>query len=302
MKRRTGVWIVVAGVLLLIFTWNPMNIFSNVNFGFSFSTKEIHEEQAVSPEEIEKLDIRTGSGDIEVVQGSSDEIMIRLDGKVSKQIADQVKLKVESKGETLSVGIDAPDHIGFGVRIMDTDLTVELPEKMWAGADIEAGSGDIEIAGLQGEDISIKVGSGDIHIEDIDAVTIGLKSGSGDISAERYKASLMKFEAGSGSVDLQDGEAELQGEASSGNIQLEADELLQDADLRVGSGNVTVDLDQEPSSLTVDFKGGSGTGEVSWGGFQYEEKDKDKGVLRGTFGSGDVLLKVRTGSGDFTLE
>lgn len=302
MKKRTGVLIVVAGVLLLIFMWNPMNMFPNVNFGFSFSTKEIHDEQTVSSEDFEKLDIRTGSGDIEVVQGSSDQIIVRLDGKVSTQIADQVKLKVEPKGETLSLGIDMPDGIDFGVRMMDTDLTVELPEKMWSATEIDTGSGDIEVAGLQGDDVSIKVGSGDIHVEDIEAVTIDLKSGSGDISAERYKASMMKFETGSGSVDLQDGEAELQGEASSGNIHLEADELLQNADLRVGSGNVTVDLDQEPSSLAVDFKGGSGSGKIRLDGIQYEEKDNDKGILRGTFGSGDVLLKVRTGSGDFTLE
>ncbi|UNK16096.1 DUF4097 domain-containing protein [Paenibacillus sp. N3/727] len=321
MQKKKGLLIVAVGVLLLIITMNPIKTFSGINFGFSFDTKEINGEQTFDANDFRHLNLRTGSSDIHFVQGNADQIKVRLHGKVSPQIAEQVKLKAEPNGDTLVLGVDVPQGIDLGVRVMNIDLTVELPEKQWASAGIESGSGDIEIAQMQGDSVIIKAssgdvkvqqvradeitvhtGSGDIKAEEIDAESIALESGSGDISAERYKASMLNFQSGSGDVELKDGESGIQGKTGSGNIRLDADQLIHDAELRSSSGRVTVDLVKEPSSLKVDFEGSSGKGDMQWDGMRYETNDKDKNQLKGTFGSGGVVLKVRTSSGDFTLK
>jgi lia operon protein LiaG len=319
MQKKTGILIVVAGVLLLLFTMNPMNIFSDVQFGFSFDTKKINEEKIVAADDFRDLTLQTGSTDIEVTKGNSDEIKVRLNGKVSSKNVDQVKLKVEPNGDTLVIGVDVPDGIQFGIRILDIDLSVELPEKQWTAANIESGSGNIELGNIHGETVSVKAGSGNIDVQDvmagsltvhtgsgnvmaeeIEAESIALESGSGNITAERYHATTLNFQTGSGYVELKDGESAVQGKAGSGNIRLESERLIYDTDLQAGSGNVTIDLVQEPSSLEVDYQGKYGNGKIQWDGIRYEVKDE--GRLKGTFGSGDAVLKVRTGSGNFKLE
>lgn len=321
MKKRTGVWIVIAGILLLLFIVNPQNVFPNVQFGFSWDSKKIHEEKTWAADEVLALKVDTGSSNIAIIQGNSDEIKVRLDGKVSKTNADQVRLKAEATGDTLVLGIDTPDEIQFGIHIMDLDLTVELPEKQWQDAVIESGSGNIDIEGLYADMISVKSSSGDMDIQDVkaekltahtssgrieaadmEAETLKLTSGSGDISVERYQAAMLSFQNGSGNVELKDGEATVEGKTGSGNIRLESEKLIHNTDLQVGSGNVTVDLEQEPTNLKVDYQGSSGNGRIEWDGIQYELKNEDRNKLKGTFGSGEALLKVRTGSGNFKLE
>lgn len=321
MQKKTGLLIVAVGVLLLIITMNPIKIFSGINFGFSLDTQEISEGQTFDANDFRHLNLHTGSSDIHFVQGNTDQIKVSLDGKVSPKWADQVKLKAEPNGDTLELGIDVPQGIDVGVRIMHLDLTVELPEKQWASAEIDSSSGDIEIARLQGDSVTIKAnsgdvdvqqvkggewvihtGSGDIKAEEIAADSIMLESSSGDISAERYEASELSFQSGSGKVVLKGGESAIQGKTGSGSILLEADGIMHETELRSGSGRVTIDLAKEPSSLEVDFEGSSGNWDLKWDGIRYEGNDQDENRLKGTFGNGGVILKVRTGSGNFTLK
>jgi len=321
MKKRTGYLIVAVGVLLLIFTMNPRNIFSDIQFGFSFDTKKINEEQTLDADIYRDLTVKTGSINIHVIPGATDQITARLNGKVSSKYADQVKLKVEPNGDSMTVGVEEDHGINLGISIMDLQLTVELPEKNWETAKIESGSGNIEIESLLGDEVTVKAGSGNVNVqqvnagelavhtgsgnievEEIEVVSVALQSGSGEISADGYHAEQLSFQNGSGNVELSDGEAALQGKTGSGNIRVDAERLVHDADLRTGSGNVSIDLAQEPTSLEVDYQGSSGEGNIRLDGMRYEVKDEDKGRLKGTLGSGDVLLKVRTGSGNFKLE
>lgn len=321
MKKRTGYLIVAAGVLLLIFTMNPRNIFSDVHFGFSFDTKKINEETTLAADDFQDMILQTGSTDIMVTKGNADEIKVRLNGKVSSKYADQVKLKVEPNGDSLVLGVDEDHGIDLGINIMDIELSVELPEKQWAAANIESGSGEIEIGSIRGDEVTVKAGSGNVTVqhvnageltvktgsgnieaEEIEAESVSLVSGSGQISADRYHATQLDFQNGSGNVELKDGESALQGKTGSGNIRVDMERLIHDADLRTGSGNVSIDLDEEPTSLEVDFQGSSGEGNIQLDGMRYEVKDEDRGRLKGTLGSGEFLLKVRTGSGNFKLE
>lgn len=47
----------------------------------------------------------------------------------------------------------------------------------------------------------------------------------------------------------------MKGEAESGDIQIEFAELLHDVDVSASSGDVNIKLEQEPKSLTVDYRG-----------------------------------------------
>jgi lia operon protein LiaG len=186
--------------------------------------------------------------------------------------------------------------------MMDIDLSVELPEKQWAAATIESGGGNVNVQAVNAGSIKVQTGSGNIEAMEIKAESITLESGSGNIAAERYTAKTLNFQDGNGNVKLKDGESAVQGQTGAGNIHLESERLIHDTSLRAGSGGVTVDLLQEPSSLGVDFQGSPDMADIQWDGIRYELKDEDEGRLKGTFGSGGALLQVRIGSGKFTLE
>jgi hypothetical protein len=112
-QKKTGILIVMAGVLLLllIFTINPMSIFSDDQFGFFSGTKKVNEEKTLAAYDVRELILQTEDSDIKVTKGDGDEIKVRLNGKVSSKNADQVKLKVEPNGDTLVIGVDVTDGI-----------------------------------------------------------------------------------------------------------------------------------------------------------------------------------------------
>ncbi|WP_157337605.1 DUF4097 family beta strand repeat-containing protein [Paenibacillus lutrae] len=318
MKRNVGFLLIGAGLLSLLYFLNPIGVFTWT--GFSFGTEEIYLEKSVDSSSLNKLELDVGSADVKVTRGSGDQARVTLSGRASSNYADKLDLKVETRGDTLVLGLNQ-DVVSIGFKVLDIEMNVELPEKQWKSAKLETGSGNIDLAELKGDSIGIKVGSGNISAQEIAFQKIELNGGSGNatlsqietdqmdlqlasgnLNVTKYTADLLKFDLGSGNVELFDGQSAVEGHVSSGNVRIEAEELLHNTDLKLGSGNATVELARQPKSLEVDFRGGSGNGQIGFTGIEYQEKSEEGDVLRGTFGSGDVKLNVQTSSGDFKLE
>ncbi|MEF3306893.1 DUF4097 family beta strand repeat-containing protein [Paenibacillus sp. GYB003] len=300
-KRNT-----IGVIVIALLVWGAL-AFWGPGGGFArswpiFGSKEVNVEQSFEARNVQNVEIETSSTDVTIVRGGSERIEVRLEGKASPNIADGFGLRAEPKGDTLKIGIDKPDGFHIGFRFENVALTVELPDKQWNVLKAKVSSGNISMENVAGKTIEVQSSSGNVELADGEATTIELRSSSGNIEASGYKAELLKFHASSGNVTLKDGEAKLKGDAGSGNIRLEAAELTRDADLSAGSGNVTVSLDREPKSLAVDYRGGSGSGHIKWDGFQYKEKEEEGRKIKGSFGGGDTMLKVVTGSGDFRLD
>lgn len=319
MRRSMGFLLIGAGVLSILIFWNPGGVISWS--GFSFDSREVKLEESVSAESLSRLKVETGAVDVRLLRGSEDEVKVYLNGKASPKYADNLGIKAETQGDTLVLGLQGEEGFTFGYRAMDIEMSVELPEKQWKSVHVEIGSGNIDSSGLRSDFIGVKAGSGDISLEDlvaremdikggsgdaflskIESDTVTLELGSGDIEMDQYTAGKIRFKLGSGDVELADGQSELEGITHSGNIRLEASELLHNTELKTGSGDVTVKLSEQPRSLAVDFAGGSGEGKVNWKDFHVQNQSEDNDVLIGTFGSGDIKLKVETGSGNFRLE
>ena len=124
--------------------------------------------------------------------------------------------------------------------------------------------------------------------------------GSGNATVDTFEAASLTFEASSGNVKLLDGSAKITGNIGSGNIRYQTARLTQDVRLKAGSGNVEIEVDEEPSSLKVEFRTGSGDSDIDWDGIKYDIKEE--GDVSGQFGDGEVLLEVTTGSGNIDFE
>ncbi|MED4755043.1 DUF4097 family beta strand repeat-containing protein [Brevibacillus choshinensis] len=295
-----GVVLIALGIWWGVSVWDSGKGFA-WNLPFT-ETKEVNIEQSFDASSLKEIVVDVSSTDVHVVRGSSEKIEVRLHGQASPKMADQFRLKGENKGNTLQIGVEKQEGFRIGFGYESVAMTVELPEKQWDEINVKVGSGDISVANVEGKTIDVFTSSGDIKLEDSKASAIVLDTSSGDIQAEQFKADTMKVHSDSGDISLKEGEATLKGDAESGDIDIEFVELLHDADLSTSSGDVKITLEQEPKSLTVDYRGDSGSGKIRWDGFQETDHAEDGKMIKGTFGSGDTMLKVTTGSGDFTLD
>ncbi|WP_214627420.1 DUF4097 family beta strand repeat-containing protein [Paenibacillus agaridevorans] len=318
-NKALGTLLVLLGAIALVYLFFNQG---NTSFGSLFSgfTKPVHDERTFSSNELSNIAIDSGSLDVNIVRGHSDEVIVTLEGRATKRVANDLLLKADQDGDTLNLSLQSDRGFRFGFHWSNVKLTVELPEKSWGtltaklnSGDIELGSsdfetvelrtnsGDIEVQSISASaELELKAISGDIKLKDITAQSIKLDTASGDVELERYEAETLKFNVGSGDVSLEDGSGALQGLTGSGDITLDASTINHDVDLKAGSGDILISLDHEPESLAVQFRTSSGDAIVRMNGFNEQGKNGEREV-NGAFGSGEHKLTVRTGSGDIIL-
>ncbi|WEK54392.1 MAG: DUF4097 family beta strand repeat-containing protein [Candidatus Cohnella colombiensis] len=295
MRKFTGLLLIGFGIIVLVYILNPSDGKRGDWFGLS---KEINEQRTAEASSLHHLTIDADSTNIRYVKSSSntDKVVAKLTGSSSRQ----VELLVEEQGDKLKITVDSSQRGIIFWGFNNLTLDIEVPEKHWDTLHVETGSGKIEAEQTTADVVVLNTGSGNIDVKGIVAEEIRLEVGSGNIEVNDFKSKELKFQTGSGNAKLFDGAAAIVGGTGSGNIRIEVEELLYGADLHTGSGNVTVLTAKQPMDLRVDFQGGSGNGKVRYNAFQISSQDRDQ--LEGTFGTGEKLLKVRTGSGNFSLE
>ncbi|WP_282937340.1 DUF4097 family beta strand repeat-containing protein [Paenibacillus sp. RC67] len=301
MKQGTakGKLFIVAGVVILLALFvNERGFAKNI---FLWNTKPVHIERSVKAADIRNLLVETGSADVNVISGNSENIEVRLDGNVKKETADHVQIIVEPQSDTLKLKVENPDGFQLGINFSELKLTVELPKNLWETVKVHTGSGNVDLEELKGKTVEITAISGDVNVNEIESKQITLQANSGNIVTKDFISEHLMFQTGSGNVNLSNGQSSIKGETKSGNIQVKVKDLVQNMDLQASSGDVNVYLEKEPKSLMVQFNGGSGSGEIDWDGMTNKERGKDDHKLKGVFGSGETNLNVRTGSGNFLL-
>lgn len=321
MKRKSslGLFLVIVGVLALVYTLtnqgeNPLKLISK------HFTHDVYLEDTFDLETIKNLSIQERSVNIIIQQSSGTQGTIRLDGYAGRSYAKKLRLAIEQREDTLFLGISGDK----GWKLFDWQslkLTIELPEKQWNDVNLIVSSGNITMHNLLTQTIDVKTTSGNINMDNIKAAQLSayatsgniqasdvegadhqFKTTSGNISVKQYLVEQLGIKVTSGNIKALEGIGELNANTTSGNITVEADDLLHDTTLKSTSGNVTVALHNDPRSLAIDYDGSSGNGRINKSGFQLTEVTNDRDDLKGAFGSGDIKLHVRTTSGNFTLK
>ncbi len=230
------------------------------------------------------LDIRTGSGDIQIRPGSdrSVHVVARIRAEEArgydspeKRIAQiQANPPVEQTGNSIRIGVTRPVHDDptyQNVRI-SYELTVPANTKVQA----HSGSGDIGIAVTAGS-VTARTGSGDINVLGTSG-SFEAHTGSGDVRAGRIAGPMM---------------------ASTGSGDIEAAQTAPGAvEMRTGSGDVRLNLPAE-AAFTLDIQTGSGSIRTSQPVMMSGNHRRNH--LEGTVRGGGPSVVVRTGSGSVTI-
>ncbi|MFD0961974.1 DUF4097 family beta strand repeat-containing protein [Paenibacillus chungangensis] len=339
MKRSVGIILVLIGIIGLTYVIG-MGGKSPVEGLISFMTDEVNQEYTLEMNQVENLNIESRSINVNIRKGSgTSQAIVKLEGNATPSLARSLKLDTMRSGTMLQLETSLDNEWRI-IRIVNVTMTIELPEKLWNALDVKVGSGNITVSDVAtgriqtdagsgnvsitaanvdvleaktgsgnikadtivGSHITLKAGSGNIKLTDTESKHIEAITSSGNIAIAQYLANTMNIRAISGGVDLSDGFAELTVKVTSGNIKLDAEQLLYDTKLEASSGNITVELEQDPDSLAVDYMGGSGVGRINKNGFTASDMTSDKDAIKGMFGDGMVLLYARTSSGNFTLK
>ena len=231
------------------------------------------------------LDVATGSGSIDIKQGSSSVVEIRgtvragtnrfQSDRDAQDIVRDIETNppIEQAGNTIRIGRDQ-DRNRNNVSI---SYQITIPSQ--ASVKSHSGSGRISVSGLSGP-LDTSTGSGSITLTDIRG-RITANTGSGTITATRI---VSEFKASTGS----------------GGITIEGEQTGR-WDLETGSGSVNIRL---PQNAGFDLNAHTGSGGV-YGDFPITIQgriDRRQHDLSGKVRGGGYALDVRTGSGSIRIE
>ena len=240
------------------------------------------------------LYVSTGSGNITVHEGSGNQIQVighvhtgwSAFGDIGSRIQHILQSPpIVQDGNTVRVGentshdmydnisidyeITAPSAVALNLHSGSGDIVTEhlgryivatsgsgnvRVRSVSGPAELQTGSGDIELGELAAGDVKTRTGSGNVHIHGLNGSLIA-RSGSGDINADGHLSGAATLESGSGSVKLHLGsDAHFNLEASTGS-----------GDIHVNFPNAPHQDDHSRHHLTGPVNGGGPPLEIRTG-------------------------------------
>ena len=192
-----------------------------------------------------RLEVRTGSGDIEVRRGDDGRLNVSAEFEVraaSGGEAEELARRIEQdppiqvEGNLVRIGDLAKYGLGRGPLGPSAAFDFSISAPAETEAVVSSGSGDQDVCGLKGP-VKARAGSGDVQIEDIDGeVTVDV--GSGDISVARVRSSV-SADAGHGDVEAKEITGPVSVKAGSGDVSLHG--LGGSVQVSVGRGDVSLE-------------------------------------------------------------
>ena len=166
--------------------------------------------------------------------------------------------------------------------------------------ELEGSSGDIRARDIQGNWKS-DFSSGDIRMDGFDGESLELHATSGDFQVHRVKARRVATETNSGDARFRDADVEeFTAEATSGDIELsEVGNRLKTVDVSTSSGDVAIRL---PSEIGFEATAHQSSGDMRVGFDDGDTTRKDDNVVGYRRGDRSARIRVRTSSGDLSIE
>lgn len=280
-----------------------------------------------------QIELRGGSGRVEVHTGSSNEVRIHGDYEVygngfesARHEAEDLAARppIDQHGQLIRIGTDVE-------RFTNASISYSISVPAQTEARITMGSGSVDVSAIDGP-LEISAGSGRVSARDIHQdVRVGTGSGAadlqgvggrvnaivrsgglsisdigGDVSAEAGSGHINIFHVrgrieahgGSGGVDVTGATQDLRATTSSGHLSVSGSPGRGAYwDIRASSGRVTLDI---PSDLGYQLSAHSSSGTIRTS-HEMIVQETGRHNLRGTVGDGAARIEVETRSGSIEV-
>jgi Putative adhesin len=227
----------------------------------SWTIGSIHREiHRTIPGPVRTLSIDAHSGDITVVPGSPDSVLI--DARSSGAV-HVPRLTTDVRGDHVAVTGGCPG-ISFGH--CSTTITVHVPPA--TRVEVDGATGDVSISGISGG-ADVRTASGDVDASGLGG-SVSLRSASGDVEAGDLHA------------------ATVRARTASGDVELDFARPPQLADAETSSGDVRILVPPSGAGYRVDVDTHNGDRSVG-----VRVDDSAARLLRAHTSSGDAILDYR---------
>jgi len=225
------------------------------------------------------LDLTTGSGNVQVRTGGSNEVQVTGHIKVTNWFGSDAEERVkrieanppiQQSGNDIRIGHTDDRELFHNISI-SYDLIVPAETRLRS----HTGSGSQSVTGIHGL-VEIESGSGTLKVSDI-GDTVRAETGSGGIEIDRVKGNV-RAKAGSGSIRAMGVAGGFEGHAGSGHITLE----------QTAAGSVRA----ETGSGGLELRGVQGSLEATAGSGTVTAEGNPTGAWTVHTGSGSVHLKL----------
>ncbi|MDQ0115293.1 DUF4097 family beta strand repeat-containing protein [Paenibacillus harenae] len=306
-----AVIMLIAGTIGVFMTFNIQDL-------KTFGTEPVMIEKTIDPSAVHNIKVNSDSLDIEFKRSATNDIKVSLDGRASKKYVDRFILATGVVGDTATIQASYKDTFFVGFNIVDVDMIVELPDRLWDRIEVDSkhsdievehlaakdavitsGSGDIQTEELQTEIAKLRTDHGDIDLENISGDSVELMSSSGNIKLESYTIGRLNFHSDHGNITIEDGVGVVQGSTKSGNIRFNAKEVNDNLSLVSSHGNIRIEAERQPESAEIVLKYEHGNRDVDWEGIE-TSVDREH-AFSGKLGGGKVKIEAESETGNIKL-
>jgi beta-lactamase regulating signal transducer with metallopeptidase domain len=240
-----------------------------------------------------QLSVATGSGNIHLTRGASNQVHIVGKVKVGWGGSEERAKEIAANPPIVQTGNIV--HIGKhheNLNNISIDYEIQAPENTLLEAG--TGSGNITIEGV-GEKAKLGTGSGNIHATGLHD-GFSAETGSGNIYAEQTGEGDVKAETGSGNIELRNLRGGLRVGTGSGNINVGG---MPTADWKLETGSGSVDL--WPGNIGITLNAESGSGGIHSDHEVVTQGESDRYHLSGKLNGGGPTVRIETGSGEIRI-
>jgi len=257
------------------------------NVDWSTTGVDIDLEKKLPAADIQRFAIEADTTPITFLPGSTDDIVIHLQGTVSEQQAPYVQIDTDGSGDKdvkAVIRTDKKFHIGLSVADIKSWMSnyrlraeVELPNKLY-------------------EELRIRTDVGSIELGDVKAQSLIGQTSTGRIHLGRFEGQSLQLQTDTGSIEVQEATGEVHLQTDTGPIHAGLRDPGKTVSASSDIGSIELRLLSPLDSASFDLSSDIGGIEFSVPGAAVDEREHRR--LRGTLGDGNgTHIRVQTDTG-----
>lgn len=284
-KRILVIFLVITGIYIIFSNFPVLSL-----LGFNSPNNQ----SADITERIDSIDIQTTSVPTTIIPENREDLSVDYDGKGT--------VKIDHKGDTIKVEVTGPTFNFFRIN-RNADLKIFIPEDYNRSMEIKVGSGTLEFSGPSKENpmkldkLEIVLGSGKLELNNLIANHIEHKGSSGKVEVNYVQATTSSFDMSSGKLNIHHFSGGFDAEVSSGEMNIQIDELNGHSSAKASSGRINLDL---PDDATFTLLGKTSSGTIN-SEFNLTDENISKNRIEGRYGTGKYKLDLQVSSGNIQL-
>ncbi len=253
----------------------------------------IKEEAYLNAKDVNEVVVSVSSANVEIVSEDRDDIYVVFN---TYEKSERLMTK---EGTVTYIETKTPKLLGVPVGVVRKDLTVYLPEEYDKDLDLKLSSGSLKMEEFKLDDVTCDLSSGGIDFSGMEFGALELDLSSGDVDMDYVVVGEMNADLSSGKLELKHFTGALEGKLSSGSVEISYLNDMNDLDIDVSSGDVTVTYNE---GVDGHFRLSTSSGRIRTDlNFDYQEIMDDGDEFEGGIGDETYEIRIKTSSGDITV-